>query len=271
MNIPLSIITINLNNKDGLMKTIESVEKQIFKDFEFIVVDGESVDGSVQIIESKRNIITQAIIEKDSGIYNAMNKGIQKANGKYLYFLNSGDILFHHDALSQIFKEDNDSSFICTNFYTEHENIKSYHTPYRNRDWSFSLYDIYSGYLCHQAFFIQKQMFNLYGLYNEKLKIVSDWELFLIAIGLHHEPVCYKDIDLVVFNAEGLSSTIGGKAIYTEKKTVAQERLSPYLASRLDKIYSLEQDQYIVDITNNSVLLKTLVRIYGKLGRIFKK
>ncbi|MDR2910496.1 MAG: glycosyltransferase [Bacteroidales bacterium] len=91
----LSIITINLNNVAGLQKTIESVVKQTFTDYEYIVIDGGSTDGSADIIKQHANKITYWVSEPDKGIYNAMNKGIRVAKGEYCLFLNSGDWLIN--------------------------------------------------------------------------------------------------------------------------------------------------------------------------------
>ena len=89
----LSIITVNLNNRDGLKKTIDSVISQTFKDFEWIVIDGGSTDGSRELIEQYVNHFAYWVSEPDKGVYNAMNKGVKKAKGEYLQFLNSGDWL----------------------------------------------------------------------------------------------------------------------------------------------------------------------------------
>lgn len=266
----VSIITINLNDKIGLQQTIESVDKQTFDDYEFIVIDGNSTDGSVELIKENEKIITQWISESDSGIYNAMNKGIKLSKGEYLYFLNAGDRLYSHNTLKDLLENNNNEAFICGNFYTESKSTTTLETPYRNRDWTFSLYDIYSTYLCHQAFLIHKQNFEKYGLYSEDLRITADWELFLVAIGQHNEKVIYKDVDVVIYNLEGLSSTIGGKAIYAEKKKVAQRRLSSQVAHQLDRLYYLEQNGYITDTVKSSMLLNFLVRVYCKVQRIFK-
>lgn len=266
----LSIITINLNDKIGLQKTIDSVLSQTFDDYEFIIIDGNSTDGSVDLIKEYEGKITHWISEPDSGIYHAMNKGIKLSKGDYLYFLNAGDKLYDADALNKVFDNTTNPSFICGNFYTEDkEGTIELQKPYENRNWSFSLYDIYSGYLCHQAFFIRKDNFEKYGLYSEDLQITADWELFLVAIGMHHEKVEHKDVDLVIYNLEGLSSTIGGKAIYEEKKKVAARRLPAELASKLNHLYKLEQDQYIIDAVKGSSLLSFLVRAYCKIKRSF--
>lgn len=99
----LTIITINLNNKAGLQTTIDSVIAQTYKDFEWIIIDGGSTDGSKELIEKYTNYIKYWVSEPDKGIYNAMNKGIKVAEGEYLQFLNSGDSLFSNSVLSDIF------------------------------------------------------------------------------------------------------------------------------------------------------------------------
>ncbi len=103
--VKLSIITVNLNNSAGLRKTIESIVKQTFKDFEYIIIDGGSTDGSAEVIKEFADKITYWVSEPDKGIYNAMNKGILHAKGEYLLFLNSGDWLADDDLLSKVFCE----------------------------------------------------------------------------------------------------------------------------------------------------------------------
>ena len=99
----ISIVTINLNMKDGLKKSIKSLMAQNLKgDIEYIVVDGASTDGSLEIIESYKNNIDKALVEKDNGIFDAMNKGIKLASGEYIYFLNSGDEFASENILKTI-------------------------------------------------------------------------------------------------------------------------------------------------------------------------
>ena len=102
-NPKLSIITINLNNAAGLRKTIESVVNQTFTDYEYLIIDGGSTDGSVEVIKEFADKITYWVSEPDKGIYNAMNKGILKARGEYLQFLNSGDWLVDNEVLFRVF------------------------------------------------------------------------------------------------------------------------------------------------------------------------
>ena len=261
----LSVITINLNDKEGLKQTIESLICQKFTDYEFIIIDGGSTDGSLDIIEQYKDSIAYWVSEPDKGIYNAMNKGITNANGEYCYFLNSGDRLFTEDVLSSVFEGNPHDSFICGNFYYEEKGVLSKQTDYKGRDWNFSLYDIYSSYLCHQAFFIKREMFEKYGLYDEKYKILSDWKLFLEAIGLHRESVKYIDTDIVVYNLEGLSSTIGGKAIYEEKVVIAKQLLSPYLFNKIDRLYYLDRNDFWVDFIHSRKVINFIMRAFLKI------
>ena len=98
----LSIITVNLNKAKGLQKTIESVIFQTFTDYEYIIIDGGSTDGSKQIIEQYADKITYWVSEPDSGIYNGMNKGIKVAKGEYCLFLNSEDYLLSNEILQNV-------------------------------------------------------------------------------------------------------------------------------------------------------------------------
>ena len=98
----LSIITINYNNFEGLNRTLKSVINQNLKNFEYIVIDGGSTDGSKELIEKYADKISYWVSEPDRGIYHAMNKGIVKASGEYLLFMNSGDLFYNNFILNEV-------------------------------------------------------------------------------------------------------------------------------------------------------------------------
>ena len=98
----ISIITINYNDKIGLSKTINSVLNQSWQKFEFIVIDGGSNDGGLEVIEQNKDKIDYWVSEPDKGVYNAMNKGIKVAKGEYLIFMNSGDTFYDDNVLEKI-------------------------------------------------------------------------------------------------------------------------------------------------------------------------
>lgn len=268
----LSVITINWNNKKGLEKTISSIISQSYSDYEYIVIDGGSTDGSTEVINNNKDKIEYWISEPDNGVYHAMNKGIAKAKGDYLYFLNSGDYLASESVFEQIFSEGINSvqSFICGNFIWDNNGALTRDDSYKSKDWTFSLYDIYSGFLNHQAFFIHRRMFEKYGLYDESLKIMADWKLFFMAIGVHHEPVIYKDVDISVYNMDGISSRIGGQFILKEKQQAAREILPPSVYNKLDRLYYLERNDFWIDFIHSKKWIHFLYKVFFKFCTTLK-
>jgi glycosyltransferase involved in cell wall biosynthesis len=217
MDIRLSIITINYNNSSGLKKTMESVLKQTSKFFEYIIVDGNSTDGSPELIKQFDNSSIKHfswISEPDTGIYNAMNKGIRMAKGEYIQFLNSGDILAANDItekmLSYLFPSPQEegawerSSILYGNMLKPLSN-----RIHRDRGFAGripTMLDFYTGTLNHSSAYIKRSLFESYGLYDESLKIVSDWKWYLQVIALHGVIPIYKDIDVTIFDMTGISS-----------------------------------------------------------------
>jgi len=267
----LSVITINKNNKPGLIQTMNSVFIQSYKNFEYIIIDGDSTDGSPGFIKKNEGKISYWISEPDTGIYNAMNKAIKVAKGEYCYFLNSGDVLVSEKVFEQVFSDNNiDTSFICGNLIWDKKGLKSKDNSYKNRDWSFSLYDIYAGFLSHQAFFIKRTMFSSYGFYDERLKLMSDWKLFYQAIAIHCEKVHYVDVDIAIYNTDGLSSSIGGKVILEEKRTAARELLPEQTYKDIDRLYYLYRNGFIIDFVLSKKWIHFLFKIFFKLCTVLK-
>lgn len=100
----ISVVTVNFNNAAGLEKTIINVLNQSYKNIEFIIVDGGSTDSSLLVIEQYRDQLDIVIIEKDKGVYDAMNKGIKASSGKWINFMNSGDVFYQTDTLHNTFE-----------------------------------------------------------------------------------------------------------------------------------------------------------------------
>jgi glycosyltransferase involved in cell wall biosynthesis len=226
----LSIITINYNNKNGLEKTIQSVISQNSKDFEYIIIDGGSTDGSVEIIKKYKEKITFWLSEKDKGIYNAMNKGILAAQGEYCQFLNSGDYLCNDKVIENLLTELRGESILSGNLIKDldKKKIKDY-ANYNN-----SLYHFYNGTINHASSLIKRNLFEKYGLYDESLKIVSDWKFFLKAVGLGNESLKCINIDVVLFDMTGISST-NSKLDKEERRQVLAELLPQNLLDDFDK------------------------------------
>ena len=197
----LSIITINLNNAEGLRKTIESVVSQTFTDYEYIVIDGASSDGSVDIIKQYVDKITYWVSEPDNGIFNAMNKGILKATGEYILFLNSGDWFVDKNVVKDFCESNFNEDVISGNIILNHNEI--WKTPLKE-DLDFAIF--YEATLPHPATFIKKELFNTFGSYNENNKIVSDWEFFLKCLVVKNATYNHFDRIISFFDLNGISS-----------------------------------------------------------------
>lgn len=241
----LSIITITYNNLVGLRKTMDSVLAQTVSDFEWIIIDGASTDGTKEYLDAmvandiEDNLPTyklanlQIVSEPDTGIYNAMNKGIRLAQGEYIQILNAGDCLAVADVTERMLnalteqtakagqpidilygnmlKVDSQGKLMGKSGYTE-----------------YSLRQFYSSTLNHDCAYIRRALFedDQYGLYDENLRIVSDWKWYLQAIGLGHVRPVYADIDVTIFDGGGISETnLPLRA--QERRRVLEEVLPP--------------------------------------------
>ncbi|WP_020601236.1 glycosyltransferase family 2 protein [Spirosoma panaciterrae] len=229
----LSIITINFNNKEGLAKTIKSVITQTTSEIEYLVIDGGSSDGSIEIIEEYQDRINYWVSEPDRGIYHAMNKGIAKAQGEYCQFLNSGDSLVSPDTTSLMLSQLNSSSIVYGNLIKHWSNGRTYRNTSIAVD---SLFTFYSGTLNHACTYLKRSLFDIYGRYDESLKIVADWKFYLIAIGMNGETVQYIDVDVVNFDMGGISNQ--QKSIEkAERSMVLQEVLPANLLRDFERYY----------------------------------
>lgn len=220
-NQPLvSIVTVNLNNLIGLRKTMASILGQTWKEFEYIIIDGGSTDGSREYIKSQSMELHYWVSEPDIGVYNAMNKGIARAKGTYLFFLNSGDWLINSSTLENIIPYLGETDVVYGNMIKVYPDGKKCLDKGVNGK-AISLQTFVDYNLNHQATFIGKRLFSLYGFYDENLKIVSDWKFFLTALGLNNAKVRYVDVEISCFDMTGLSSDF--KARDAERLKVIEE------------------------------------------------
>lgn len=195
-----SIITINYNNKDGLEMTIKSVLGQAFQDFEYIIIDGGSTDGSIDIIKKYESQIDHWVSEPDNGVYNAMNKGIRKATGDYLNFMNSGDSYHSSSALETIAGLHSDDDIIIGGYYETGKGV-SHTIPPQN----VTLLTLLKYTINHQATFIKKALFDK-RLYDESYMIMADAKFNFQSIIIDNCSVTIiKDI-IADYDTNGISS-----------------------------------------------------------------
>ena len=257
MNNKTTIITINYNNLEGLKKTIDSVVNQTWKEFEYIVIDGGSTDGSVAYIENQSDIIDYWVSEPDNGIYNAMNKGIKVASGEYLLFLNSGDHLFDTEILSKCNSYLDLHDLVTFNIQMiedKKERIVCYPDKFR-----FS--NLFDNGLCHQSTFIKNTLFNTIGLYDENLRFVSDWKFFILALFKYQSSYLKVNETLTTYYLDGISSDFANRAILVkEKKQVLEEYFSPYVLDYEELLINRE----IVKTNRHKILIEIEKTFFGK-------
>ena len=232
----ISIITINYNNASGLEKTIRSVVEQTYNEYEYIIIDGASSDKSKEVVQGYQQYIDFWCSEKDSGIYNAMNKGIQRASGEYLLFLNSGDILSDSAVLSDIHSFLSGEDIVYGDLFFMEANGGGAVFVYP---------DVLTvGYflersLGHPATFIKRELFQSY-LYTESLRMVSDWEFFVKKIIL--EGCSYRHVKRTIsnFDTSGVSSLSAEECI-REREQVLDHLFSPVLRKYFQEAEQLKK------------------------------
>lgn len=210
----LSIITVCYNEPD-IEKTCESIVNQTFQNFEWIVIDGGSTDGTLDIIKKYEHRINILVSEKDNGIYNGMNKGINLASGQWINFMNGGDCFYSKDTLKEIFEDKNYDDDIL---YGSFESITKNKSYIKKLPEKLTKRYFFKNCINHQSTFIKRELFNKYGLYNEKLRIISDWEKWLVFL---INGCKFRKISSIIakYSMEGLSGT-NQDLIDTEKESV---------------------------------------------------
>jgi glycosyltransferase, family 2 len=181
----ISIITVSYNAVKTIEDTILSVLNQTYPNIEYIIIDGGSIDGTLNIIKKYQDRISYWITEPDKGIYDAMNKGIQKATGDYLFFLGADDVLMEN-VIQRIFGDFSLLKFLIIYgnvIYDNNNIIKS----------KFSYKTFLHNTIHHQAAFYSKKLFNFFR-YDTSFKIASDYELNLLVFLTEKDNTIYKDI-----------------------------------------------------------------------------
>ena len=262
----LSIITINYNNCEGLRKTIESVVNQTWRDFEYIIIDGGSTDGSVDVIKEYANRIDYWVSEPDRGIYHAMNKGIDVAKGEYCIFMNSGDSFINNGILEDVIKDVNSVDIISSQMkYTDGRVM----TPPAQISMKF----LYTSTLPHQATFIRTNVLKQIR-YDESFRIVSDWKFWIEALIVYNHTYKSVNVPVTLFDAEGISLT--NKSLDAIER---EEVLNSFFPLKIIEDY----ERFEYGSTNEEILyiavqkskfrrfIYTLIVSFFKLASIHKK
>ena len=246
----LSIITINYNNVGGLQKTMRSVLDQTFKDYEYIIIDGGSTDGSADVILTSSSRLTYWISEPDKGIYNAMNKGILQAKGEYLQFLNSGDWLIDENILSKIFDIPRTAEIL----YGDLNEILATGEVKRQVPLSVERLTLANfnsnthATIQHPSSFIKNALFEK-GLYDENYKIIADIKFFIERVIMQHCTVEYLPYVITNFNLEGLSSNpVNWSKTIEERARIFAELLPPRILKDYEVLFQVKDSALLKHI-----------------------
>lgn len=253
----VSIITISFDSAETLQDTIQSVAIQSYPDIEYIIIDGGSTDGTLDIINKNSDIISTWVSEPDKGIYDAMNKGIRMATGDIIAIMNSDDFYVHADVISQVVerfrKSGADSVYGNIQYIDRHEPTKVI------RNWVSGHYQrqkFLMGWMPpHPAFFVKRNIYHTYGNFDTRLKTSADYELMLRFLYKHKISSHYLPELLVYMRTGGASNQSWKKRIaanFEDRRAWKLNGLRPYFFTALLKPLR-KIKQFIIFRTEHSV------------------
>jgi glycosyltransferase involved in cell wall biosynthesis len=204
----ISIITVCYNSEKYIKSAIESVLNQDYRNKEYIIIDGNSTDSTIEIVDSYKDRIDKIISGPDSGIYDAMNKGLKLATGDIICFLNSDDLYIDNQVLSGIV--DSFSENECEIVYGNLFYVKAENTEEIIRTWNTKAYKAGSfnkgWHPAHPAFFVTKKIYDKYGLFDLRYRLAADFELMLRFLEKYHVKSYYIDRTLVRMRVGGATN-----------------------------------------------------------------
>lgn len=212
----LSIITVCYNCRDNIHKTLDSVASQESDNYEYIIVDGKSTDGTLDVVNSYTKKINNMIVisEDDQGIYDAMNKGVRHAHGDYVFFLNAGDVFYNSDVISNVTKLFPKGYDIIYGNVLVNDRIERYE--------NYSWFDfIYLGRtICHQAIFAKRQLL-LKEPFDLNYKICADRDWLIKMLSRGKKFFYAKELIVAVYDTTGISSV--SPLLWKEKLSIIKK------------------------------------------------
>ncbi|MCL1073894.1 glycosyltransferase family 2 protein [Shewanella dokdonensis] len=249
-NCKISIITVVYNAPEDLIATIESVRIQKFKDFEYIVIDGGSIDNTVNVIEDNKNIIDYWVSERDFGIYDAMNKGINVSSGNILCFMNAGDKFYDENTLTIIYnrlvvEKDLSNTILYGNHVVSKKGVLF------PKNASVKYQELWKGMIfCHQSSFVSRGLMEKYK-FDKFLKIGADFKFFLQVKDSAN--FIYMDSFFSIVSSGGVSDNRRIKSVIERRNILSQ--LNMLTVSR-NIYYYIEILNQFVKLTIKKILLR---------------
>lgn len=258
----ISIITVVYNMADKIESTILSVLNQTYPNIEYIIIDGGSTDGTVDIIKKYEKRLAYWISEPDTGIYNAMNKGVIKATGVYCNFMNVGDKFYDNDVLNNVFSVNRHEDILHGITITDNGAITLPISPER-----LSLSFFYKTSLGHQATFINRELLKEYP-YDESYRIVADAKFFIETLIINNKTYATLPFKICLYDTKGVSSNLENTDM--ELKLIFRDLFPP----RIVKDYELMENylnplfRILYPITQSFLFQKYLFPISKKIKKI---
>ena len=217
----ISVITVSYNAEKTIERTIQSVQSQTYDDFEYILVDGNSKDKTLEIAGKYKDFIKKWISEPDKGLYDAMNKGVLLAQGEYIVFLNADDVFASNDVLKDMAKHLDGHDIVYGNI--DFHDLKTNEHNIRKQNYMNKAV-LCAGTMFHPAEFIKRNLLENLGGFDLRFKIVADYEFNLRAILKNKAKIKYADVTVTVFaQGEGLSSNPEGEKKHQKEKRIVQK------------------------------------------------
>jgi glycosyltransferase involved in cell wall biosynthesis len=215
-----SIITVCLNEAGSIRATCDSICAQSFRDFEWIVIDGGSTDGTLKILEDYEETINFLMSESDHGIYDAMNKGLRRAEGEYVIFMNAGDCFAGLDVLARV------SAFFGSDMLVGNLFLNENGQVYKSPDHISKNY-LLQNMLPHQSAFFKRSLFDKFGHFDTSYHIAGDYEMF--ARLLQSNEISYRHIPetIAVFEAGGISANVKHRSLRKQENHRIRWRYFP--------------------------------------------
>jgi glycosyltransferase involved in cell wall biosynthesis len=254
----ISIITVVKNGVSTIERTILSVINQDYSDFEYIVIDGVSTDGTLAILAKYSNEINKVISEPDTGLYDAMNKGITSAQGDWIYFLGCDDILYNSSTLSKVFS----NNLIGVDVL--YGNVEFLHS-HKIYDGEFNFEKLCTKSPCHQSIFYRKELFKRFGNFNTIYITTAD---YVLHVQTFCSGVCWKYIDQIIgiYNETGASFYSKDKAYLKENFRIRFDNFSPFVSViALSKVFYSSYFRFLIS-HKLSIGLKYLFLVIKRVG-----
>ena len=244
-NPKISIITVCYNCETGIEGTVKSVVNQTYSNVEYIIIDGQSTDKSIDIIKKYSNSIVRIVSEKDDGIYNAMNKGIDICTGDYVMFLNGGDCLYNKTVLADVVEKYNGQDIIYGNLMLGYNN-GTY--KMRSQPEVINKFLFINSTILHPASFIKRGLFQKYGKFDEKYAVSADFDFFLRVVFIPEVSLLYLPLVISIFNMGGASNNPKTFTLRHRDRLEIQKKNLPcilYFIAKVRFFLMSRLDQYI--------------------------